>query len=104
MDVNEIELRRDSDGVTLLLRVTPRGRANRIEGARNGALRLSVTAPPEDSKANAAALEILAAALRIAKSSLCIVRGHTSRDKTVRVAFLNEDEIRARLSLLCPSK
>ena len=45
-----------------------------------------MTAPPEDGKANAAVIALLAETWRLPKSSFDVVRGTTARDKTVKVA------------------
>ena len=69
------------------MRVTPRARCNGLEGLAETtdgpALRIAVTAPPEDGKANTAVLKILSRALGIPRSSLKIRAGKTSRNKTV---------------------
>jgi uncharacterized protein (TIGR00251 family) len=86
------------DGVLISVRVKTRARANGIEGARDGVLIIAVKAPPVEGAANAAVLEVLAKALRCAKSTLSIARGTKSRDKIVCVTQLGEDEVRARLA------
>lgn len=63
-------------------------------------LRVSVTAPPEDGKANQALIALLADRLDVARSSLQIVRGHGSRDKLIAVAALDRSEIGRRLQNL----
>ena len=49
-------------------------------------LAVSVTAPPEDGKANAALLGVLAKTWRLPKSSLSVAQGHTARRKTIHIA------------------
>ena len=78
-------LRRGASGVTVDLRVQPRARRAALATA-DGALRASVTAPPEDGKANAAVIALLADAWRLPKSSFDVIKGQTARAKTVRVA------------------
>lgn len=78
---------------TITVRVQPRASRNRVDGYREGALRVSVTAPPHGGRANAALLELLANALGVAKSRLTIIRGHSSRDKIVAVVGLAEEDI-----------
>jgi len=73
------------------VRLTPKARAERIEGTildGDGQLRLkiAVTAPPEDGKANSALIKLLAKKLRVPPSTLSIVGGHTQRLKVVHVA------------------
>jgi hypothetical protein len=63
-------------------------------------LRVSVTAPPADGKANQALIALLADRLDVARSSLQIVRGHGSRDKLVAVVALDLTEIGRRLQNL----
>jgi uncharacterized protein YggU (UPF0235/DUF167 family) len=71
-------------GTTITLRVTPKAARNRIV-AEEGVLRVYVTTVPEDGKANAAVLKLLAKALGVPKSRLTLLRGHTSRDKVFQV-------------------
>jgi len=78
-------LRRSASGVTVDLRVQPRARRAVIE-AIGGALKVQVTAPPEDGRANAAVIALLAEAWRLPKSSFDVVKGQASRAKTVRVS------------------
>ncbi len=71
-------------GTLIPVRVTPRARRTFV--MREGAvLRVHVTAPPADGKANAAVAEALARALGVAKSRLVLVRGAAARDKLFRV-------------------
>ena len=71
-------------GAVLNVRVTPR--AARNAGCETSAdLRVSVTAAPAGGKANAAVVNLLAAALGIPKSALTLTRGAASRDKTFRI-------------------
>ena len=71
-------------GAILSLRVTPNARANTL--TRDGtALRVSVTATPEDGKANRAVTDLLAHALAVAPSRLTLITGATSRDKVFRI-------------------
>jgi uncharacterized protein YggU (UPF0235/DUF167 family) len=72
------------------VRLTPRGGKDAIGGIKSGAdgdyLQARVRAVPEDGKANAALIELLAKATGLAKSSLRISAGASSRLKTVHVA------------------
>ncbi|MEP4378356.1 MAG: DUF167 domain-containing protein [Alphaproteobacteria bacterium] len=74
-------------GIRLQLRVTPRARRNGILDTGDGAaLKVSVTAPPADGKANAAVCALLANALRVPKSSLSVTSGAAGRDKRIHIA------------------
>lgn len=77
-------------GFRVAVRLTPRGGSNKVQGVAFDAqgaalLRVSVTAPPEDGKANAALVKLLAKELRVAKSAIAIVSGHQSRNKLVEL-------------------
>lgn len=72
-------------GATLAVRVTPRGGRDAIELDESGAIRVRVTAPPEDGKANAAVQKLLARAMGVAKTRLTLIGGATSRDKLFRL-------------------
>ncbi len=95
----QLELSDSENGVLIPLRVRPRARHNAIEGVREGALLVSVTALPSDGAANAAVLELLAKTLKCAKTSLQLQRGGKSRDKIVLCPNLSSEEILARLNL-----
>ncbi|GAA0298420.1 DUF167 domain-containing protein [Rhodovulum strictum] len=71
-------------GTEIALRVTPKASRDRIV-AEDGLLRVYVTCVPEDGKANAAVIKLLSKALGVPKSRLEIIRGHTARDKLIRV-------------------
>ena len=79
-------LRRNPGGVTIQLRVQPRARRVALERTPEGALKAAVTAAPEDGKANAAVVALLAEAWRVPRSTIEIVRGGTAREKTLGVA------------------
>ena len=71
-------------GAEFHCRVTPRARRESIAD-EGGVIKVAVTAPPEDGRANAAVAEALAHALGVAKSRLILLRGATSRDKVFRL-------------------
>ncbi len=83
--LTSIELTESSSGTRLRLRVKPGARKNTVLGVRSGALLLSVTAPPDRGKANKAVLRLLAQTLDLPGSTLELVSGQGSRDKTVLV-------------------
>lgn len=71
-------------GAEIALRVTPKASRNAIVLSEEG-LRAYVTVVPEDGKANAAVVKLLAKALGVAKTRLTLIRGETSRDKVFRL-------------------
>jgi uncharacterized protein (TIGR00251 family) len=73
------------EAVLLHVRVQPKARANAVKGWHGAALRVSVTAAPEDGKANRAVIALLAETFDVAPSSIDLVRGAASRDKWFRL-------------------
>ena len=83
--------------VRVNLRVHPRSSRNQVVGFQGDVLHVRVTAPPLDGKANQAVVSLLSEALGVSKSSIRIVRGHGSRDKSVDVDSASGEFIRERL-------
>jgi uncharacterized protein (TIGR00251 family) len=84
-------------GATFAVRVHPRARKNAITGELGEALKVSITAPPVEGRANEACMEFLANLLKVPRSSITIASGQSSRNKVVRVAGLSAEEVRQRL-------
>ena len=68
-----------------------------MDGFEGDTLRLRVTAPPTDGKANVGVIALLAKTLGVSKSRLEIVKGHSSREKVVSIETLTEPEVRLRI-------
>ena len=77
--------RRKPEAALLHVRVQPKARANAIKGWTGEALRVSVTAAPEDGRATRAVIDLLAETFDVAPSSISLVRGAASRDKWFRL-------------------
>ncbi len=91
-----------ADGLRLAVRLTPRSSADRILGiARDDAgramLKVAVTAVPEDGRANAALVKLLAKTLDLPRTTVSVVSGHTARAKLVHLAG-DPPDLLARLS------
>jgi uncharacterized protein len=92
-----IPVRDTAAGVTFTVKVQPRARKNAITGVVGDALKLALTAPPVDGRANEACIKFFANLLDVPRSSVTIASGKTSRNKVIRVAGLTADEVRRRL-------
>ena len=90
--------KKPEDSCTLKVRVQPKASRNQVDGFENGTLRLRVTAPPTEGKANAGVIALMAKTLGVSKSRLEIVRGHGSRDKVVAIDTLSEQEVHRRIA------
>jgi uncharacterized protein len=91
---------RESDGyLSFAIRVHPRARKNAVTGQVGDALKISLTTPPVEGRANEACIEFFAKLLKVPRSSVTIASGLTSRNKVIRVAGLSAAELRERLAL-----
>ncbi len=87
-------------GARIEIRVQPRASRNAISGVRAGTLRIRVTVPPVDGRANTAAIALVAQALDVPKSAIRLVKGASSREKTLSVESMSQEEVNRRLNLL----
>jgi len=86
-------------GVTFAVRVHPRAKKNGITGQIGDALKLSLTAPPIDGRANDACIEFFAKLLKLPRSSVTIASGQTGRNKVIRITGVSAEELRKRLGI-----
>ncbi|MGA2858106.1 MAG: DUF167 domain-containing protein [Candidatus Sulfotelmatobacter sp.] len=84
-------------GVTFPVRVHPRARKNAVTGTLGDALKVSLTAPPLEGRANQACIEFFAQLLRVPRSSVTIASGQTSQNKVLCVAGVTAQYVRDRL-------
>jgi uncharacterized protein len=82
----------------LTVRLQPRARRDEVVGERNGAIVIRVSAPPVDGRANAALCRLIAKVAGVAPSRVQVVRGHTSRDKVVRVDGIDAETLHRKFS------
>ncbi len=87
-------------GTTFAIKVHPRAKKDAITGELGNALKVALTAPPLDGRANEACIEFFAKALNLSRASVSIAAGHSSRNKVIRVAGLSAEEVRTRLQAL----
>lgn len=95
---SQLRIEEREGGVFFPVRARPRGGNNVIGDVREGALLVSITAAPEEGKANAAITDLLTKKLGVAKSTVEIRRGAASRDKTIFIAGLSAAELVLRLA------
>jgi uncharacterized protein (TIGR00251 family) len=94
-----IPVRQHDCDISFHVRVHPRSRKNAITGEVGDALKIALTAPPVDGKANHACIDFFAKLLNVPRSSVTIAAGQTSRNKVIRVAGLSVEEVRHRLQI-----
>jgi len=88
----------DGDGVILRLHIQPGAKKTEVAGEHGEALKIRLSAPPVDGKANACLIEFLAKQLGVAKSAVALLSGDTTRAKRVRVDGVTTDAVTANLS------
>jgi uncharacterized protein len=86
-------------GVTFRVKVQPRAKRNAVVGELGDALKVALTAPPIDGRANDACIEFFADLLQLPRSSIKIVSGQSSRNKVIRVTGISAEELRGRFGL-----
>jgi|SRR4051794_19733521 uncharacterized protein (TIGR00251 family) len=92
-----IPIRDTAAGATFSIRVHPRAKKNAITGLIGDALKVALTAPPVEGKANEACMRFLADLLQVPRASISIAAGESARNKVIRVAGLSAEAVRVRL-------
>jgi uncharacterized protein (TIGR00251 family) len=93
-----IRIHETANGVTFAVRVRPRAKKNSITGELGDALKVALTAPPIDGRANEACIEFFAKLFAVQRSAVSIASGQTSRDKVIRVTGRSAEEVRFKLA------
>ncbi len=94
-----IPVRDTPQGATFAVRVQPRAGRDAVIGELGDALKLALTAPPVEGKANEACVIFLSKLLKVPRSSVTIAAGETSRNKVIRVAGMSAEDVRQRLGV-----
>jgi uncharacterized protein (TIGR00251 family) len=88
----------ENRAVTFSVRVIPRSSRTEIVGEHDGMLKVKLAAPPVEGAANAELVKLFAKKLRVAKSSVTIVSGETSKTKRLRVDGVDAERLRSVLA------
>lgn len=100
-DATRLAIVERGDGVELNVKVVPGASRTKISGILGTALKVTVAAPPEGGKANAAVVKLLASLLGLQRRDVQIVGGRTRPLKRIRLAGLSAEEARRRLGAAC---
>ncbi len=92
-----IPIRDTAIGATFSIKVHPRAKKDAISGVIGDALKLSLTAPPVEGKANEACIRFFADFLRVPRSSVTIAAGESSRNKVIRISGMTAAQVLQRL-------
>jgi uncharacterized protein len=89
-----------AEGCVLPVRAQPGARKTAVLGEQGGALKVAVTAPPEDGRANKALTEAIREVLGLRRSQVELMSGETSRDKRFLIRGVKRDELEGILAAL----
>jgi uncharacterized protein (TIGR00251 family) len=89
-----------AEGCVLPVRAQPGARKAGVQGEHRGALKLAVTAPPEDGRANHAIVDFVRDLLNLKRSQVELLSGDKSRDKRLLIRGLGRADLVARLAAL----
>ncbi|HYV04544.1 MAG TPA: DUF167 domain-containing protein [Blastocatellia bacterium] len=92
-----VEITEKEGSVALRVRVQPRASRTELSGEHAGALKLKISAPPVDGKANEECRRFLAKLLDVSAGSVEIIAGASSRDKVIRIHNISADRVREAL-------
>jgi uncharacterized protein (TIGR00251 family) len=93
-----LTVRETNEGVTFAIRVLPRSSKCEMAGLQGDALKIRITAPPVEGRANEACIRFLASLFNVNKNRIAIEAGHKSKNKQVSIAGLTCGDVRAVLS------
>ena len=81
----------------LRVHVIPNAKSDCVVGEHGGAVKIKLSAPAVEGKANAALIRFLAEQLELPRHSIVLERGHRSRDKLIRIDGLSAEDVRTRM-------
>ncbi len=89
-----------AEGLVIQVRAQPGAKRSAVVGQHGDALKVAVTAPPQDGRANDALVEVLRDALGLKRAQIELLSGQTSRDKRFLVRGINRADLLARIAAL----
>ena len=94
-----IPINESVQGATFAIKVHPRAKKDAITGEVGDALKVSLTSPPVDGRANEACIEFFAKLLKVSRTSVTIAAGQSSRNKIIRISGMSAAQLRSSLGL-----
>ena len=92
-------IKETKDGIEFQLRISPNASKNEVIKTSE-CVKIKITAPPVDGKANKCLIEYLSKLFRVPKTSIVILRGETSKDKTLLIKISDDDKIKLVKNIL----
>ena len=95
-----LEIKPYKTGIQFSAAIQPRASRNQFLGIHNHCLKIKLTSPPVDGAANQACIKFLAKAFGISPSRIAIVKGETSRNKTIQFEGMDSKTFMSTLAPL----
>ncbi|WP_255484281.1 DUF167 domain-containing protein [Granulicella sp. 5B5] len=95
--IGELGVRDAPGGCVVPVRVHPGAKRDAVTGTHDGAVKIALTSPPVDGRANEALVAFVAKRLGVARGQVTLLTGASSRMKTLRVVGLSAEEVSAKL-------
>jgi uncharacterized protein (TIGR00251 family) len=95
-----IEIKEHVEGIAIPVRAQPNAKKVGVQGEQAGALKVAVSAPPEDGKANDAIAEVLKDFFGVKRSQVELISGRTHRNKIFLLRDCSPDHVQSRLATL----
>ncbi|MFC1767499.1 DUF167 domain-containing protein [Candidatus Margulisiibacteriota bacterium] len=95
-----MEIIEEKSAVLFQVKVQPKSSVNKVVGQEGGKLKVRITSPPVEGKANSALVDLLAVFFGVKRSSIGIVKGLKSRSKIVRVEGLSREDLTERIGTI----
>ncbi len=92
-------IKEDKDGVILFVKVIPNSKKNKIGDIYNNRLKLYISAPPVDNKANKEIINFLRKLLKVSKSDITITSGEKSHNKNIKIQNISKNKILLKLKI-----
>jgi uncharacterized protein (TIGR00251 family) len=89
-----MQIRETENGVVIRVKVTPNSSRSALLPGPEGLLAVKLTSPPVEGKANKELIKFLAKRIRIAPSAIAIIKGQSSREKTLLISGVDEKTVR----------
>lgn len=97
-----LEIKPNKAGIQFAAAIQPRASRNQILGIHNHCLKIKLNSPPVDGAANQTCIKFLAKAFGISPSRIAIVKGETSRNKTIQFERMDPNTFMNTLAPLIP--
>jgi uncharacterized protein len=101
---DHMHIKETENGVIIQVKVTPNSSRNAIIQGSNDLLTVKLTSPPVEGKANKGLLKFLAKKMQVAPSAITILKGHSSREKTLLIVGVDLATAKDRLETNRPEQ